>query len=154
MSHPVIQELEKSQMKKSTWTFKVGDTVEVRTKVTEGDKERISVFIGTVIAKGGTGLRANFTVRRLVQGEGVERTFPMHNPTLVDVRVRHEGEVRRAKLFYLRDRMGKATRIKGRTVHAVAGDEAPAEQASAEAKPEAKAAAKPAAKAEAKKEGK
>lgn len=160
MSHPVIQELEKSQMKKATWDFKVGDTVEVRTKVKEGDKERakgkegdkerISVFIGTVIAKGGTGLRANFTVRRLVQGEGVERTFPMHNPTLVDVRVRHKGEVRRAKLFYLRDRMGKATRIKGRTVHSVAGDES-TETPAADAKPaEAKADAKP----EAKKEGK
>ena len=138
MSHPVIQELEKSQMKKSTWDFKVGDTVEVRTKVTEGDKERISVFIGTVIAKGGTGLRANFTVRRLVQGEGVERIFPLHNPTLVDVRVRHQGEVRRAKLFYLRDRVGKATRIKGRTVHTVAGDEAPVAEPKADEKKDAK----------------
>jgi len=117
MSNPIIQEIEKSQMKRAVPKFSVGDTVEVRTKVVEGDKERVSVFIGTVIARKGTKNRQSFVVRRIVQGEGVERTFLLHSPKLVGVRVRHEGIVRRAKLYYLRGRTGKATRIKGRTVH-------------------------------------
>ncbi len=117
MTHPIIQELEKSQMKKELPSFNVGDTVEVRTRIREGDKERIQPFIGTVISRKGTGPRKTFTVRRIVQGEGVERVFPLHSPNLVGVRVRHRGEVRRAKLYYLRDRVGKATRIKGRVVH-------------------------------------
>ena len=84
----------------------------MRTKVKEGDKERISVFIGTVVGRQGTGVRETFKVRRLVQGEGVERTFPLHSPLLTEVRVRHKGEVRRAKLFYLRELRGKAARLK------------------------------------------
>jgi len=117
MPHPIIQEIEKSQLKAEVPNFNVGDTVEVRVKVVEGDKERIQPFIGTVIARQGAGARETFTVRRLVQGEGVERVFPLHSPNIVDVRVRHKGKVRRAKLYYLRDRVGKATRIKGRVVH-------------------------------------
>ena len=117
MTHPTIQELEKQQLKKEVPQFNVGDTVEVRTKVVEGEKERIQSFIGTVIARRGGGPREVFVVRRLVQGEGVERVFPLHGPNLVEVRVRHAGEVRRAKLYYLRDRIGKATRIKGRVIH-------------------------------------
>ena len=117
MPHPLIQEIEKSQRKAEVPEFNVGDTVEVRVKIREGEKERIQPFIGTVIGRQGTGVRETFTVRRLVQGEGVERVFPLHNPNIVDVRVRHEGKVRRAKLYYLRDRIGKATRIKGRVVH-------------------------------------
>ena len=117
MSNLIIQQLEKSQMKDRTWDFAAGDTVEVRSKVKEGDKERVQVFIGTVVGRKGTRNRESVIVRRLVQGEGVERTFPLHSPTLVDIRVTHKGEVRRAKLYYLRDRTGKATRIKGRTVH-------------------------------------
>lgn len=118
--NPIIQELEKAQMKKELPEFGVGDTVEVRSKVVEGDKERVAVFVGTIIARKGTRQRENIVVRRLVQGEGVERTFPLHSPQLVDVRVRHRGEVRRAKLYYLRDRVGKATRIQGQTVHVAA----------------------------------
>ena len=120
MTHPIVQELEKSQMKKELPSFNVGDTVEVRTRVREGEKERIQPFIGTVISRKGTGPRKTFTVRRIVQGEGVERVFPLHSPNLVGVRVRHRGEVRRAKLYYLRGRVGKATRIKGRVVHETA----------------------------------
>jgi len=123
MTNPILQELEKSQMKKKLPEFEVGDTVEVRMKIKEGEKERISVFIGTVIGRRGGALRETFTVRRLVQGEGVERIFPLHSPLLTEVRVRHKGEVRRAKLYYLRRRVGKATRIKGRTVHEVASSE-------------------------------
>jgi large subunit ribosomal protein L19 len=117
VSNPIIQELERSQMKSEIPVFKVGDTVEVRTKVVEGDKERISVFIGAVIARKGAKNRQSFIVRRIVQGEGVERTFLLHSPQLVSVHVRHEGIVRRAKLYYMRERTGKATRIKGQTVH-------------------------------------
>ena len=145
MTNPIVQELEKAQLKSVVPEFDIGDTVEVRTKVKEGDKERISVFIGTVIGRQGTGVRETFKVRRLVQGEGVERTFPLHSPLLTEVRVRHKGEVRRAKLYYLRRRVGKATRIKGRTVHEVAGSESQPvvePQAGGEKAPEAKAPAK------------
>ena len=133
MTHPIIREIEKSQLKTKRPEFKIGDTVEVKTKVVEGDKERIQSFIGTVIARRGAGAGEAFTVRRIVQGEGVERVFPIHSPNVVDVRVRRRGEVRRAKLYYLRDRVGKATRVKGRVVHEKAG--APAETPSP--KPEA-----------------
>jgi len=145
MTNPIVQELEKAQLKKTVPEFDIGDTVEVRTKIKEGDKERISVFIGTVIGRQGTGVRETFKVRRLVQGEGVERTFPLHSPLLTEVRVRHKGEVRRAKLYYLRRRVGKATRIKGRTVHEVAGSESQPivePQVGGEKAPEAKAPAK------------
>jgi len=143
MTNPIIQEIEKAQMKKKVPEFDIGDTVEVRTKVREGDKERIQPFIGTVIGRQGAGLRETFTVRRLVEGQGVERIFPLHSPNLVEVRVRHKGEVRRAKLYYLRDRVGKATRIKGRTVHEVAGDQPASTEAAVEQpKPEASASKK------------
>jgi len=133
MTHPIIREIEKSQLKAKRPDFKVGDTVEVRTKVVEGDKERIQSFIGAVIARRGAGPREVFVVRRIVQGEGVERVFPLHSPNVVDVRVRRRGEVRRAKLYYLRDRVGKATRIKGRVVHQAAQTRAKAPPADAEA---------------------
>ena len=132
MTHPVIREIEKSQLKAERPEFKVGDTVEVRTKVVEGEKERIQSFIGAVIARRGSAIREVFVVRRIVQGEGVERVFPLHSPNVVDVRVRRRGEVRRAKLYYLRDRVGKATRIKGRVVHEKAG--APAKKPSPKSK--------------------
>ncbi len=138
MPHPVIHELEKRQIKSTIPEFNVGDTVEVRTKVIEGEKKRIQSFIGTVIGRRGGGPREVFIVRRLVQGEGVERVFPLHSPNVVDIRVRHRGEVRRAKLYYLRDRVGKATRIKGRVVHEKTGSrrkkkaEAPAAEANEE----------------------
>ena len=112
MTHPIIREIEKGQMKKSVPEFNVGDAVAVRIKVREGDKERIQSFIGTVIARQGTGPRESFAVRRLVYGEGVERVFPLHSPKVVDVVVTRRGKVRQAKLYYLRDRVGRGTRVK------------------------------------------
>ena len=94
--------------------FEIGDSVDVQVKITEGDKTRIQVFSGTVIARKHSGLRASFTVRRLVGGEGVERVFPLHSPNVVGVKVTRHGVTRRAKLYYLRDRVGKATRLKER----------------------------------------
>ena len=117
MTHPIIQEIEKSRMKKQVPEFQIGDTVEVKMKIQEGDRERIQPFTGTVIARKGGGVRETFIVRRIVQGEGVERVFQLHSPSLIDIQVRKKGEVRRAKLYYLRDRVGKAARIKGRILH-------------------------------------
>ena len=89
----------------------VGDTVKVHYLIKEGDKERIQLFIGTVISIKGRGIRRSITVRRIVQGEGVERIFPMHSPRVKDVEISRRGSVRRAKLYYLRDRVGKRTRV-------------------------------------------
>ncbi len=94
--------------------FAIGDTVDVKVKITEGDKSRIQSFSGTVIARKHGGTREMFTVRRLVDGEGVERTWPLHSPHVVGVEVKRHGVVSRAKLFYLRDRVGKATRLRER----------------------------------------
>jgi large subunit ribosomal protein L19 len=94
--------------------FQIGDTVDVHLRILEGQKERIQVFSGTVIGRKGDGLREMFTVRRIVQGEGVERQFPIHSPRIAAVEVKRTGTVRRAKLYYLRDRVGKATRLRER----------------------------------------
>ncbi|MCS7016778.1 MAG: 50S ribosomal protein L19 [Gemmatales bacterium] len=94
--------------------FEIGDYVEVHQKILEGQKERIQVFAGTVIARRGSGLSETFTVRRIVQGEGVERTFPVHSPRIAKVVVKRHGRVRRAKLYYLRERIGKATKLRER----------------------------------------
>ena len=101
-------------MKEQLPHFDIGDTVDVHVRIVEGEKQRIQIFNGTVIARKGSGTRAAFTVRRIVQGEGVERTFPIHSPKLVKVDVKRRGKVRRAKLYYLRDRVGKKTRVKER----------------------------------------
>ncbi|MFT7487501.1 MAG: large subunit ribosomal protein L19, partial [Candidatus Paceibacteria bacterium] len=89
-----------------------GDTVEVHYLIREGEKERIQIFAGTVVSIQGRGIRRNIIVRRIVQGEGVERIFPMHSPRVTDVVITRRGDVRRAKLYFLRDRIGKATRVK------------------------------------------
>jgi large subunit ribosomal protein L19 len=94
--------------------FEIGDTVDVHTKILEGDKERIQVFTGTVIARSGSGTREMFTVRRIVAGEGVERKFPLHSPRVAKIEVKRSSVVRRAKLYFLRDRIGKAVRLKER----------------------------------------
>ena len=107
-----IREVEKEYMKDKVPSFSIGDTVDVHIRIKEGDRERIQVFTGTVIARRGSGTRETFTVRRIVAGEGVERVFPLHSPVVVDVKVRRRGKVRRAKLYYLRDRVGKATKVK------------------------------------------
>jgi large subunit ribosomal protein L19 len=94
--------------------FEVGDQVDVHVRIMEGEKERIQVYSGTVIACRGGGSREMFTVRRIVQGEGVERTFPLHSPRVAAVEVKRSGRVRRAKLYYLRERVGKSTRLRER----------------------------------------
>ncbi len=108
----LIETIERENGKKSLPTVHVGDTVEVHYLIKEGDKERVQLFIGTIIAIKGRGIRRSITVRRLVQGEGVERLFPLHNPRVKDVVITRRGEVRRAKLYFLRDRVGKQTRLK------------------------------------------
>lgn len=96
-------------------SFQVGDTVDVHVQIREGEKERVQIFTGTVIkTQGGKQISATFTVRRIVAGEGVERTFPFHSPVILAVEVCRKGKVRRSKLFYLRERIGKATRVKER----------------------------------------
>ena len=112
----IIKKLEQEYMKKELPDFHVGDVVDVRVRIKEGEKERVQVFNGTVIkVKGGRkGIHGTFTVRRIVQGEGVERVFPFHSPSVQDVVVKRPGRVRRAKLYYLRDRVGKATKVKER----------------------------------------
>ena len=111
----IIKKIDEQYMKDSLPAFKVGDVVDVHVKIQEGEKERVQVFTGTVIKmKGGKGIRGSFSVRRIVQGEGVERVFPFHSPAVQDVKVTRPGRVRRAKLYYLRDRVGKATKVKER----------------------------------------
>jgi large subunit ribosomal protein L19 len=108
----ILRQLEIEQMKATVPDFGVGDTVDVHYLIKEGDKERIQVFTGTVIAIKGRGIRRSATVRRIVAGEGVERSFPVHSPRVADVKVKDRGRVRRARLYYLRELEGKATRVK------------------------------------------
>jgi large subunit ribosomal protein L19 len=103
----IIQKIEKEQFKPEIAPFRVGDTVKVHTRVVEGDKERIQLFSGIVIGRRGSGLNAFFTVRRISYGEGVERMFPLHSPRIAKIEVERQGNVRRAKLNYLRSRKGK-----------------------------------------------
>ena len=107
-----IAEIENAQKKEQLPEFGVGDTVKVSAKIIEGTRERIQVFEGTIIKVQGTGLRKTFTVRKLASGVGVEKTWPLHSPNVADVKVVRYGKVRRAKIFYLRERTGKATRVK------------------------------------------
>ena len=109
-----VRDVENQQMKDKLPEFRIGDTVEVQIRITEGEKERVQTFTGTVIGRKGTGIRASVTVRRIVAGEGVERVFPLHSPTVLGIKVVREGHVRRAKLYYLRERTGKATRVRAR----------------------------------------
>jgi large subunit ribosomal protein L19 len=109
----IIEKIESEQLKKDVTAFKVGDTVKVHTRVVEGDKERIQIYSGIVIGRKGAGLNANFTVRRVSYGEGVERVFPLHSPRIAKIEVERQGAVRRSKLNFLRDRKGKsATTVK------------------------------------------
>ena len=107
----MLDAIEKDWHRKKAVKFDVGDSVDVHVRIIEGDRERIQIFAGTVIAKRHQGLGETFTVRRLVQGEGVERIFPVHSPRVADIVVKKKGQVRRAKLHYLRDRVGRSTRI-------------------------------------------
>ena len=111
MSQDLLKLVEKSSLKDSVPSFQIGDTVDVHCRILEGEKERIQLFTGVVIARSGSGTREMFVVRRIVQGEGVERKFPLHSPRIAKIVVKRHGVVRRAKLYYLRDRTGKATRL-------------------------------------------
>ena len=138
-----LEAIEKDWQRKKPVKFDVGDSVDVHVRIVEGDRERIQIFSGVVIAKRHEGLSETFTVRRMVQGEGVERIFPVNSPRVAEIIVKKKGNVRRAKLHYLRDRVGRGTRIeeklgameKEQAVAAPKKDGAPAE-AKAEKKPE------------------
>lgn len=125
--HPIISQITASQVKKDITPFKVGDGVRVHTKVREGDKERIQIYSGIVIARKGAGIHETFTVRRISYGEGVERVFPVNSPNIDKVEVDRESEVMRARLYYLRNRTGKAAvAVKEREIRTVAAPAAPA----------------------------
>ncbi len=111
----IIKQIEKEQFKSDIPTFNVGDTVKVHYRIKEGNRERIQIFEGTVIKKQGGSNREAFTVRRLSYGVGVERTFLLHSPRVEKIEVTKQGKVRRAKLFYLRGRVGKAAKVKEKT---------------------------------------
>src|SRR6478736_3148964 len=111
MQNRILDNVEKPYLKAEPPQFDVGDTVDVHTRIIEGDKERIQVFSGTVIMRKGRGINETFTVRRIVNNEGVERIYPLHSPFIAKVNVKRGARVRRAKLYYLRDRVGKAVRL-------------------------------------------
>jgi len=129
MNQALLDKIESEQYRKGVSDFGVGDTVRVHTKVIEGDKERIQIFSGVVIGRRGHGLNSTFTVRRISYGEAVERIFPLHSPRIDKVEIERKGSVRRAKLTYLRQRIGKgATLVKereGRTTPSAAPNAAP-----------------------------
>lgn len=114
MQNKLLTAVEEAGIRKEPLQFEIGDTVEVHQRILEGDKERIQIFNGVVIARRGAGMRENFIVRRIVAGEGVERTFPVNSPKVAKIVVKRHGKVRRAKLFYLRHRTGKAVRLEER----------------------------------------
>jgi large subunit ribosomal protein L19 len=114
MSQQILSKVEKGSLREQVPEFRIGDTVDVHTRILEGDKERIQIFNGVVIARSGSGTREMFVVRRIVQGEGVERKFPLHSPRIAKIEVKRSGIVRRAKLYFLRDRIGKAVRLRER----------------------------------------
>src|SRR5439155_8102283 len=121
MNQAILDKIESEQFRKNPVIFAVGDTVRVHTKVVEGDKERIQIFTGVVIGKRGRGLNETFTVRRISYGEGVERVFPVHSPRVDKIEVERQGSVRRAKLTYLRKRIGKgAVAVKEKEMSAAA----------------------------------
>jgi len=110
--HHLLDVVEKAFLKSTVPVFHVGDTVDVLTRIVEGDKERTQVFNGVVIARRSRGINEAFTVRRIVGNEGVERTFLVHSPNVLDVKIKRRGRVRRAKLYYLRLRLGKARKLR------------------------------------------
>ncbi len=143
---------EQGSMKEKLHKFEIGDTVDVHVRILEGDKERIQIFNGVVIARSGGGTREMFVVRRIVQGEGVERKFPIHSPRIADIVVKRSGKVRRAKLYFLRERSCKAVRLKERFNTGAALADAKAAKAERKAAKVAAKAAKADAKAAAKAE--
>jgi large subunit ribosomal protein L19 len=114
MNQDILKLVEKTSLKAEPPKFAVGDTVDVHTRILEGEDERIQIFSGTVIGRSGSGSREMFSVRRIVAGEGVERKFPLHSPKVAKIEVKRSGVTRRAKLYYLRDRVGKSVRLRER----------------------------------------
>ncbi len=112
MIHPILQTVEDANKKQSLPKFNIGDTVTVHVRIVEGDKERVQPYTGVVIGRRGRGMGETFTVRRIVNNEGVERIFPLHSPKIANVDVVSSGHVRRAKLYYLRQRVGKSRRLR------------------------------------------
>ncbi len=112
MNNEIIKEIEAAELKAEVPEFSVGDTVKVHNRIKEGNKERVQIFEGTVIKRQGGSNRETFTVRKNSNGVGVEKTWPLHSPNVVKVEVVRRGKIRRAKLFYLRDRVGKAAKVK------------------------------------------
>ncbi len=147
MQNAFMELIERSSMKETLPFFEIGDTVDVHVRILEGEKERIQIFNGVVIARSGANTREMFVVRRIVAGEGVERKFPVHSPRIADVVVKRRAKVRRAKLYFLRNLSGKAVRLKER--HA-AGKATVAEAQAAKAQKRAVRLGKKTAKAEAK----
>ena len=117
MSQQILEHVESNSLKREIDKFEIGDTVDVHNRILEGNKERTQIFNGVVIARSGSGSREMFTVRRIVSGEGVERKFPVHSPKIAKIVVKRSGVTRRAKLYYLRDRVGKAVRLRERRTH-------------------------------------
>ena len=111
MKDQMLDAVESKSLRKDIPHFEIGDVVDVRTRIKEGNKERTQVFTGTVIARKGRGMNETFTVRRIVDNEGVERIFPLHSPNVLDIRPIRSGKTKRAKLYYLRKRTGKAVRL-------------------------------------------
>ena len=124
MSQQLMNLVEKTCLKQEVPKFEIGDTVDVHCEILEGEKKRIQIFNGVVIARSGSGTREMFTVRRIVQGEGVERKFALHSPRIAKIEVKRSAVVRRAKLYFLRDRVGKAVRLKERRVERKAEEKA------------------------------
>jgi len=129
MSDPLIAQVQQPQLKTDVPDLPIGATVDVHTRIIEGAKERIQVFTGVVLKRHGKGLEQTVTIRRIVDNEGVERTFPIHSPRIARFEVKREGDVRRAKLYYLRDRVGKKRRLrdKRRGLETAAKADVPAE---------------------------
>ena len=111
MKTEILDHVESKSLKNTIPHFEIGDTVDVHCRIKEGDKVRTQIFTGTVIAREGRGINETFTVRRIVNNEGVERKFPMHSPNVLDIRAIRSGKARRAKLYYLRQRTGKAVKL-------------------------------------------
>ncbi len=111
MKTAILDSVESKCLKKAIPHFEIGDIVDVHCRIKEGDKERVQVFTGTVIARKGRGINENFTVRRIVGNEGIERIFPLHSPNILDIKAVRSGKTRRAKLYYLRERTGKAVKL-------------------------------------------
>lgn len=120
MKNPLVDAVEKKYRRSNDLDFEIGDTVVVTIRIVEGNRERLQDFEGTVIARHGRGLDEMFTVRRIVANEGVERTFPLHSPRIATIRTVRSGKVRRGKLYFLRERVGKARRLRERRISAEA----------------------------------